>query len=55
MLELEARKERIPVQVTADEKRRFERVANSRHTTVSELIRQLMHAEADKLEKGKAA
>lgn len=42
------RPERIPVQVTAEEKRKFERLAKSRHTNLSELIRQLLHREADR-------
>jgi ribosomal protein L11 len=41
------RETRIPVKVTVEEKRKFERLAASRYTTVSELIRQLLHREAD--------
>lgn len=44
------------VRVSADEKRRFEKLAESRHLSLGTLIRQLLHIEADKLEtKGKAA
>jgi len=38
---------RIPVQVTGAEKRKFEKLAESRYTTLSELVRQLLHREAD--------
>ena len=48
------RNARIPVKVTEAEKRKFERLAQSRHTTISELIRQLLHREAD-AQKGQAA
>jgi hypothetical protein len=41
------REARIPVKVTADEKRKFEKLAASRYTTLSELIRQLLHRESD--------
>lgn len=41
------RPQRIPVKVTEAEKRKFEKLAKSRHTTLSELIRQLLHREAD--------
>lgn len=44
---LTERKERIPVKVTSAEKRKFEKLAEQRHTTISELIRQLLHREAD--------
>lgn len=44
------------VRVSADEKRRFEKLAESRHLSLGTLIRQLLHIEADELEtKGKAA
>lgn len=45
------------VRVTADEKARFEKLAESRHLSLGTLIRQLLHIEADKLEtkKRKAA
>ena len=46
---------RIPFQVSEDEKLRFARLAKAKHTNLSELIRQMLHAEADKIEKGKAA
>lgn len=41
------RSARIPVKVTTEEKKKFEKLAESRHTDVSELIRQLLHKEAD--------
>lgn len=53
-----ARPERIVVQVTADEKRKFERRAKERNTNLSEYIRQTAHDEADNAElkkKGRAA
>lgn len=43
------------VRVTADEKRRFERLAESRHLSLGTLIRQLLHFEAEKIEKGTKA
>lgn len=43
------------VRVTTEEKARIEKVAKSRHTTVSQLLRHLALEEADKIEKGKAA
>lgn len=44
----EFREERIVVMVTAPEKRKFEKMAKSRYTNLSEIIRQFLHAEADK-------
>ena len=44
---MKERESRIPVKVTVEEKRKFEKLAASRYTTVSELIRQLLHREAD--------
>jgi hypothetical protein len=43
------------VRVSDEERVRFEKLAQSRHTTLSQLIRHLLHVEADKAEKGKAA
>jgi hypothetical protein len=43
-----------PIRVTEAEKRKFEKLAESRYTTLSELIRQLLHREAD-TSNGKAA
>jgi hypothetical protein len=43
------------VRVTAEEKARFEKLAEVHHLSLGTLIRQLLHFEADKLEKGKAA
>jgi Ribbon-helix-helix protein, copG family len=43
------------VRVSEAEKRRFKALAEARHTNLTELIRQMLHAEADKLEKGKVA
>lgn len=44
----------IRVRVSAEEKEKFEQLAKGRHTDVSELVRQLLHKEADSSE-GKAA
>jgi hypothetical protein len=41
------REERITVRVSSAEKLKFEKMAKSRHTDVSEIIRQLLHREAD--------
>jgi len=42
------RKHRIPpIVVTADEKRKFEKFAESQHLPLSTLVRQLLHREAD--------
>lgn len=38
---------RIVVLVTAPEKRMFKKMASERHTDLSELVRQLLHREAD--------
>ena len=43
----EQREDRIHVRVNAPEKRKFEKLAKSRHTDISELVRQLLHREAD--------
>ena len=45
--DLKERKIRIPFMATEAEKRKFEKLAVSRYTTLSELIRQLLHREAD--------
>jgi hypothetical protein len=37
----------INVRLTAPEKRKFEKLAEKRHTDISELVRQLLHREAD--------
>lgn len=52
-LDLLGRGIKIPVRVNEEEKARFDRLAKARHTNLSELIRQMLHAEADKLEKEK--
>lgn len=52
-LDLEPRTVRLELRLTEDEKISLERVAKSRHTTLSEAFRQLLHAEAEKLEKEK--
>jgi hypothetical protein len=41
------RTERIGVPVTPAEKRKFEKLAESRHTYLAVLIRQLLHRECD--------
>jgi hypothetical protein len=41
------REARIFIRVNALEKRRFQKLAKSRHTDISELARQLLHREAD--------
>lgn len=41
------RTERVNVRVTAQELQKFEKLAKKRHTYLSELIRQLLHREAD--------
>jgi hypothetical protein len=43
----EQREERVFVRVSVREKRKFQRLAKSRHTDISELARQLLHREAD--------
>lgn len=48
------RTKRIPVKVTPEEDKKFKKLAESRHTDVSELIRQLLHREADQQEKAVA-
>jgi len=37
----------LPVRITAAEKRKFVKLAASRYSTLSALIRQLLHREAD--------
>jgi hypothetical protein len=41
------REARIHVRVSDTEKRKFEKMAKERHTDISELVRQLLHREAD--------
>lgn len=41
---------RLVVKITAAEKRKFEKMAKERHTDISELTRQLLHREAEKVE-----
>lgn len=42
----------LHVKVSELEKRKFEKMAKERHTNISELVRQLLHKEADlKLER----
>lgn len=41
------REERVFVRVSVREKRKFQKLAKSRHTDISELARQLLHREAD--------
>ncbi len=41
------RETRIVVRVSVIEKRKFEKMAKDRYTDISELIRQLLHREAD--------
>jgi hypothetical protein len=41
------REDRIHVRVSTPEKRKFEKMAKDRHTDISELVRQLLHREAD--------
>lgn len=45
------RQSRILVRVSPQEKRKFEKVAEKRYTNLSELVRQLLHREADLAEK----
>lgn len=53
---MQKRDDAVLFQVTKDEKKRFFRLARKRHTTLSEIIRQYLHQECDKLEQeGKAA
>ena len=52
--QVKVRSVRIPVQVTEAEKRKFEKYAEAKHTTLSEAIRQAMHQACDS-ENGKAA
>ncbi len=42
----------IRVRVTLPEKRKFEKLAEKRHTDISELMRQLLHKEADAVKVG---
>ena len=37
----------IQVRVTPDEKVKFEKLAVSRHTDISEIVRQLLHKESE--------
>lgn len=37
----------IQVRVTPDEKATFEKLAASRHTDISEIVRQLLHKESE--------
>lgn len=46
------REARIAVRVSVPEKRKFEKMAKDRHTDISELIRQLLHREADSVKAG---
>lgn len=48
----EQRPARILIKVTEQEKRKFETVAKKRYTNLSELIRQLLHKEADTMKAG---
>lgn len=41
------RQERIVVLVTPPEKEKFEKMAEERYTNLSELVRQILHREAD--------
>lgn len=41
------RKAQIHVKVSMPEKQKFEKMAKERHTDISELVRQLLHREAD--------
>lgn len=41
------REKRIHVRVSASEKLKFEKMAKARHTDLSEIVRQLLHREAD--------
>jgi len=41
------REARIRVRVSVPEKRKFEKLAKDRHTDLSELVRQLLHREAE--------
>lgn len=43
------RNELVKVRVTPDEKAKFEKLAASKHTDLSELARQLLHQEAEKV------
>ena len=48
VLDLRERDTRVPVRVSQEEKRRFLKLAEAKHTNLSELIRLMLHAEADK-------
>lgn len=39
----------IRFRVTADEKVKFEKLAAAKHTNVAEVVRQLLHKEADQV------
>lgn len=41
------REKKIHLRVSAPEKRKFEKLAKNRHTNLSEIVRQLLHKEAD--------
>lgn len=43
------REEFIRVRVTLEEKAKFEQLAASKHTDISEIIRQLLHREAEQV------
>jgi hypothetical protein len=48
------RDERIHVRVNVAEKRKFEKLAKLRHTDLSEIVRQALHAEVDRVAKAGA-
>jgi hypothetical protein len=48
------REERIHVRVSVVEKRKFEKLAKARHTDLSEIVRQLLHSELDRVAKAGA-
>jgi hypothetical protein len=48
------REARIHVRVTEAEKRKFEKLAKKRHIDLSDIVRQLLHKEADAIESERA-
>lgn len=49
MAKKKLRVELLKVRITVDEKAKFEKLAASKHTDLSELARQLLHREAEQV------
>lgn len=51
-MDMKPRTKVIPVKVNEDEMKKFKKLADSKHTDLSETIRQLLHREADSVKAG---